>query len=75
MSTNTRKCIWYAIYKRALRTGREQKLLEVLPPLDWNKVGTETWGEVVRQVRKVGTLKFVSGITSGDRVKKSRGLG
>lgn len=67
----SRKCIWYAIYKRALRTGREQALLEVLPPLDWNKVGTETWGDVVRQVRKVGTLKFVSGITSGDPVKKS----
>jgi methylenetetrahydrofolate reductase (NADPH) len=68
----SRKCIWYAIYKRALRTGREQTLLEVLPPLDWNKVGTETWGDVVRQVRKAGTLKFVRGITSGDPAKKTR---
>ncbi len=54
----TRKCVWYAIYKRALKTGREEKLLEILPPLDWNKVGTETWGDVVRQVRKVGTVKL-----------------
>ena len=43
----TRKCVWYAIYKRALKTGREETLLEVLPPLDWNKVGTETWGDIV----------------------------
>ena len=54
----TRKCVWYAIYKRALKTGREETLLEVFPPLDWNKVGTETWGDVVRQIRKVGTRKF-----------------
>ncbi len=67
----TRKCIWYAIYTRALKTGREEKLLEVLPPLDWNKVGTETWGDVVRQIRKVGTGKFVSGIMSKDINKKA----
>jgi hypothetical protein len=54
----TRKCIWYAIYERALKKGREELLLEVLPPLDWEKVGTETWGEVVRQIRKVGTGKY-----------------
>lgn len=68
----SRKCIWYAIYKRALRTGREQTLLEVLPPLDWSKVGTETWGDVIRQVRKAGTRKFISGIISRDPIKKSR---
>jgi methylenetetrahydrofolate reductase (NADPH) len=67
----TRKCVWYAIYKRALRTGREETLLEVLPPLDWSKVGTETWGDVVRQIRKVGTGKFIGGIMSRDIVKKA----
>ncbi len=67
----TRKCVWYAIYKRAQKTGREEKLLEVLPPLDWNKVGTETWGDVVRQIRRVGPGKFVSGIFSKDKIKKS----
>jgi methylenetetrahydrofolate reductase (NADPH) len=66
----SRKCVWYAIYKRAFKTGREETLLEVLPPLDWDKVGTETWGDVVRQIRKVGTGKFVSGIFSKDKVKK-----
>ena len=67
----TRKCIWYAIYKRAHKTGREETLLEVLPPLDWNKVGTETWGDVVRQIGKVGSGKFISGIFSGDKQSKT----
>jgi methylenetetrahydrofolate reductase (NADPH) len=67
----TRRCIWYAIYKRALKTGREETLLEVLPPLDWNKVGTETWGDVFRQIRKVGTGKFIVGIVSSEKVKKT----
>jgi methylenetetrahydrofolate reductase (NADPH) len=66
----TRKCIWNSIYKRALKTGREKTLLEVLPPLDWNKVGTETWGDVVHQIRKVGNRKFFGGIFLKDKVKK-----
>lgn len=68
----TRKCVWYAIYKRALRTGREEKLLEVLPPLDWNKVGTETWGDVVRQIMKVGTGNFIKGLVSSDKEKREK---
>ena len=48
----TRPCIWYQIYDRAFKMGREEKLLEVLPPLDWDKVGTETWADVVDQVKK-----------------------
>lgn len=63
----TRKCVWYVIYKRSFRTGSGEKLLEVLPPLDWNKTGTETWGDVVRQVRKIGTLTFFRGIFSKDK--------
>ncbi len=66
----TRKCIWYTIYKQAIKTGREETLLEVLPPLDWDKVGTETWGEVLRQIRKVGTGRFVSSFFSKDKVHK-----
>jgi methylenetetrahydrofolate reductase (NADPH) len=62
----TRKCIWNAVYERALKTGREEKLLEVLPPLDWEKAGTETWGDVVRQVRKTGSVKFLKSLFSGD---------
>ena len=39
--------------------GREEKLLEVLPPLDWEKVGTETWKDVVEEIKKNGTGKVV----------------
>ena len=58
----TRPCIWYKIYERAFRMGREEMLLEVLPPMDWNKVGGETWGDVVHQIGKVGAGKFFSGL-------------
>ena len=68
----TRKCIWYCIYKRAEKLGREEMLLEVIPPLDLEKVGTETWGEVIRQIQKVGTAKFLKDILSKDKDKKSK---
>jgi methylenetetrahydrofolate reductase (NADPH) len=51
--------------------GREELLLEVLPPLDWDKVGTETWGDVVRSARQYGTGKFIRSRFSGDRETKS----
>lgn len=64
---STRKCVWYAIYKRSFRKGTSEKLLEVLPPLDWKKTGAETWGDVAAQVRKTGTLTFIRGILSKDK--------
>ena len=67
----TRKCVWDHIYKRALKKGREETLLEVLPPLDWNKAGTETWGDVIRQIRKVGTVRFLKGVISKDKAERS----
>jgi methylenetetrahydrofolate reductase (NADPH) len=67
----TRPCIWYKIYERSFEMGRQEKLLEVLPPLDWDKVGTETWGDVIRQVREVGAGKFVSGMLSRDPQKRA----
>ena len=68
---DTRKCVWYAIYDRAKKTGREDSLLEILPPLDWNKVGTETWGDVIRQMRKVGTWKFLKSLFSRNKQAKA----
>jgi methylenetetrahydrofolate reductase (NADPH) len=62
----TRPCMWYKIYERSFKMGREEMLLEVLPPIDWAKAGSETWGDVARQVGKVGTGKFVSGMLSRD---------
>lgn len=63
----TRPCIWFKIYERSFKMGREEMLLEVLPPLDWEKVGTETWGDVARQVKKVGYGKFFGGLFSADK--------
>jgi methylenetetrahydrofolate reductase (NADPH) len=51
--------------------GREELLLEVLPPLDWDKVGTETWGDVVRSARKYGTRKFLKSLLTRDRKVKA----
>jgi methylenetetrahydrofolate reductase (NADH) len=64
----TRPCIWYRIYDRAFQLGREEMLLEVLPPLDWDKVGGETWGDVMRQIRAVGVGKVLSGLLSRQAV-------
>jgi methylenetetrahydrofolate reductase (NADPH) len=67
----TRPCIWYRIYDRAFAMGREEKLLEVLPPLDWDRVGTETWGDVWHQIRKVGVQKFTGGLFTRDVAKRA----
>jgi methylenetetrahydrofolate reductase (NADPH) len=68
---STRPCMWYRIYDRAFKMGREEMLLEVLPPLDWNKVGTETWGDVARQVKTVGVRKFFGGMLSRDPAERT----
>ena len=44
--------------------------MEVLPPLDWNKVGGETWGDVVKQIRIVGSGKFFGSLLSRDSEKR-----
>jgi len=67
----TRPCIWYKIHERAYKMGREEMLLEVLPPLDWDKVGTETWGDVTRSIGKFGTGKFLKDRFSGNKEKKA----
>jgi methylenetetrahydrofolate reductase (NADPH) len=67
----SRPCIWYEIYDRAFKMGREETLLEVLPPLDWDKVGTETWGDVASQISKVGARKFFSGLMSRDPLNRT----
>jgi methylenetetrahydrofolate reductase (NADPH) len=62
----TRPCIWYRIYDRSFRMNRQELLLEVLPPLDWEKVGGETWGDVLQQVGKMGVRKALAGLVSRD---------
>ena len=51
---STRPCIWHRIYTRAERMGRDDRLMEVLPPLDWSRVGRETWLEVLGKIADRG---------------------
>ena len=60
----TRPCIWYKIYERSFQLGREELLLEVLPPLDWEKVGQDSWRDVLRSVAKLGVRKAIGGLLS-----------
>lgn len=67
----TRPCIWYKIYERAFKLGRQELLMEVLPPLDWEMVGGEQLGLLVGQIQKNGTSKVISGLLSTDSEKRS----
>jgi len=52
----TRPCVWHRIYERAERLGRLDRLLEVQAPLDWSRVGHETWMSVCATARERGLL-------------------
>jgi 5,10-methylenetetrahydrofolate reductase len=56
----SRPCIWYAIYHRAEKMGRLDKLVEVLPPLDWDKTGTSAIRNVTSKLHEKGVLKVLS---------------
>ncbi|MBP6177073.1 MAG: methylenetetrahydrofolate reductase C-terminal domain-containing protein [Anaerolineales bacterium] len=58
----TRPCIWYKIYQRSEALGHQEKLLEVLPPLDWDKVGEDTWKDVAECVRSIGAGKVMKSL-------------
>ena len=62
----SRPCIWYKIYERSFKLGREAQLLEVLPPIDWDKVGTDAWSDVFIQAKKIGVGTIIGGLTSGE---------
>ncbi|MFZ2338391.1 MAG: methylenetetrahydrofolate reductase C-terminal domain-containing protein [Bacteroidales bacterium] len=68
----TRRCVWHVIYFRARKTGRENTLLEVLPPLDWNRTGTETWVDVFTQIGRTGTGRFFGSLFSRDKELKKQ---
>jgi len=64
----TRPCIWYEIYDRSFKWGREDLLLEVLPPLDWENVGKDSWSAIFRNIKKISAKKIFGGLIS----KKAR---
>ena len=60
-----RPCIWYKIYERAEKMGRLERLMEVLPPLDWQKTGTSAFHDLMQHVKQKGGAKAVwRGITA-----------
>jgi hypothetical protein len=65
-----RPCIWHRIYDRAERMGRTERLLEVLPPLDWSRVGHETWAEVLEQVRRRGVGRALASFVPGSEKRR-----
>ena len=70
----SRPCIWYKIYERSFKLGREALLLEVLPPMDWEKAGTDSWGDVFSQAKKIGAKKIVANLTAQESGSVSKTL-
>jgi methylenetetrahydrofolate reductase (NADPH) len=68
----TRPCIWYKIYERSFKLGREALLLEVLPPMDWDKAGQDSWGEIFIQAKNIGVKNIITGLTSGEAGSASK---
>jgi len=60
----SRPCIWHKIYERSFKLGREALLLEVLPPMDWDKAGMDAWSDVFIQAKNIGVKKIAAGLTA-----------
>ncbi len=68
----SRPCTWHMIYERTEKLGREEKLLEINAPLDGDRVGRETWLDVVKVWKETEeSPKFVEFFT--DREKFNEG--
>ena len=70
----SRPCIWYKIYERSFKLGRQALLLEVLPPMDWEKAGTDSWGDVFSQAKKIGAKQIVTNLTGRESGSVSKTL-
>ncbi len=70
----SRPCIWYKIYERSFKLGREDLLLEVLPPMDWEKAGQDAWGDIFIQAKNIGVKNILSGLTTGEAGSVSKTL-
>jgi len=66
----SRPCIWYAIYDRADKMGRLELLLEVLPPLDWDKTGTSALKDVYTKISDHGVAKTVATVVQSTPIER-----
>ena len=67
----SRPCVWYEIYDRAFKFGWEEDLMEVLPPLDWEKVGRDSWSGIFRNAAKIGAGSVARGLIHADTRKQT----
>jgi methylenetetrahydrofolate reductase (NADPH) len=67
-----RPCIWYKIYERAEKIGRLERLMEVLPPLDWQKTGTSAFHDLMDHVKQSGGIKTVWHALTSPPAERSR---
>jgi methylenetetrahydrofolate reductase (NADPH) len=70
----SRPCIWFKIYEQSFKMHRQERLMEVLPPLDWDQVGGEQLGGLFEQTKKVGFGKFISGMITLDSKKRDAAM-
>ncbi len=70
----SRPCIWYKIYERSFQLGREAILLEVLPPMDWDKAGMDAWSDVFIQAKNIVVKNIISGLTKSEAGSAARTL-
>jgi methylenetetrahydrofolate reductase (NADPH) len=68
-----RACIWFKIYDRAEKMGRLDLLMEVMPPLDWDKTGTSAMRDVRLHLKELGGVKAVwRGVTAAPKQRKEK---
>ncbi len=69
----TRPCIWFKIYERAEKMGRLDRLMEVQPPLDWDKVGTSAFKDLRGHLKVHGGARAIwRGITARPEERKKK---
>ncbi len=67
----SRPCIWHAIFSRAEKMGRLDQLLEVMPPLDWDKTGTSALKDVTSKIQNHGVTKTFSKVVRSSSIERN----
>ncbi len=69
----TRPCVWFKIYQRAEKMGRLDRLMEVLPPLDWDKTGTSAFRDLRAHLKAHGGMRAVwNGLTAPAELRRQK---
>ena len=69
----TRPCVWFKIYQRAEKMGRLEWLMEVLPPLDWDKTGTSAFRDLRAHLKAHGGMRAIwNGLTAPAELRRQK---